>query len=104
MGKDDILDTVRLFQKALEGKGVVVSKMILFGSWARGQAHQYSDIDVVVISDSFEGKDYWDRLNIIADAVYAVKAPIQASALTVGEWNNGKAGVCQLAKDGQEVG
>ncbi|MCU0663512.1 MAG: nucleotidyltransferase domain-containing protein [Myxococcota bacterium] len=39
---------------ALEALGVPVSRVVLFGSWARGQANEWSDIDVVVISPIFD--------------------------------------------------
>jgi len=35
--------------------------VILFGSRARGQAHQWSDLDVVVVSPRFSGVRFTDR-------------------------------------------
>jgi predicted nucleotidyltransferase len=39
---------------ALAGLGVPVSRVILFGSWARGEAGDWSDIDLIVVSPVFD--------------------------------------------------
>jgi len=59
------------FAKALKAENITVEKMILFGSYATGHARPDSDIDRVVVSDDFEGKDYWQRIDILSSAVYA---------------------------------
>lgn len=41
------------YKKELESKNFPVEKMILFGSYAKGQAKEYSDIDVCIISGEF---------------------------------------------------
>ena len=103
MGKDDVLKILGRFRAALESKAVRVNKMVLFGSWSRGGATASSDIDVVVISTDFEGKDHWSRSRLLGSAVYKVFAPIQAVALTPDEWDNGKSTVCQFAEHGELV-
>ena len=45
-----IINSVR---NALEIGGIHIDKIILFGSYARGNANEYSDIDIAVISDDF---------------------------------------------------
>jgi predicted nucleotidyltransferase len=53
------------FARRLEG-GVSVEAVILYGSYANGRPHEYSDIDVAVISPDFEGVPMWRRQEIIA--------------------------------------
>ena len=101
MGKKDVLDIIQQFQMALQEQGIKVSKIILYGSWARGNAHDDSDIDLVVISQQFEGKEYWDRIQIISEAIYKVFAPIEAVAMTPREWESGDRMICAYAKDGE---
>ncbi len=38
-----------------------IEEMILFGSRARGRAHKDSDIDLIIVSDSFKGKGILER-------------------------------------------
>jgi uncharacterized protein len=58
--RDTATELVKQFIKeALENK-VVLQKVILFGSYARNQAHAYSDIDVALVADSFIGFPFED--------------------------------------------
>jgi len=38
-----------------------VKSLYLFGSYAKGNADENSDIDIAIISDKFEGRRFWDR-------------------------------------------
>jgi hypothetical protein len=37
-------------------------KLIIFGSFARGNFNEHSDIDVLIVSKKFRGKRFYDRL------------------------------------------
>ena len=51
---------IKKIVKALAGElarnKIIVDKIILYGSYAKGNPHDHSDVDLVVISPSFEGK------------------------------------------------
>lgn len=100
MGQDTVLATVKRFKNALESINIRVDQLILFGSHAEGTAREDSDIDLVVISSSFSNKSYWERINILTDAIYQVFAPIEASAFTPDEWKSGKSLISDYAKNG----
>jgi len=86
MDQSAAIKTVKLFKKALESANIRVERLILFGSHASNTAREDSDIDVVVISPSFTDKGYWERIDILSEAIYRVFAPIEASAFTPEEW------------------
>jgi predicted nucleotidyltransferase len=47
-----IASTLRRFRGALEGRyGERLREVVLFGSWARGEADEESDVDVLVVVD-----------------------------------------------------
>jgi predicted nucleotidyltransferase len=48
-----LMQYIKDYIKACNQLGVTFSKVILFGSYARNQAHQWSDIDLALISDNF---------------------------------------------------
>lgn len=100
MGQDTVLATVKRFKYALESINIRVDQLILFGSHAEGTAREDSDIDLVVISSSFSDKSYWERINILTDAIYQVFAPIEASAFTPDEWKSEKSLISDYAKNG----
>ncbi len=103
MDKKAVIDTVAEFRKSIERKGVKISRIVLFGSYATGANRRGSDIDLVVISEDFAGKTYWERIDIISDAVYEVFQPIEATALTDEEWRSGDYFVCEYARNGEII-
>ncbi len=103
MGKKDVLEILHRFHAALESGSVHVDRMVLFGSWSRGEGRPSSDIDVLVVSSDFVGKDHWARCRLLGSAVYKVFAPIQAVALTPDEWVSRNSTICQFAEDGELI-
>jgi predicted nucleotidyltransferase len=100
MDQDSALKTVRQFKKALESIDIQVEQLILYGSHAAGTAREDSDVDVVVISPSFSNKSYWQRIDILTEAIYRVFAPIEASAFTPEEWKAEKSLIVDYARNG----
>lgn len=100
MNQKAALRTVKRFRHALESTEFRIDRLILFGSHANGTAREDSDIDVVVISPSFANKDYWERIDILSEAIYRILAPIEASAFTPEEWHEDKSLLVDYAKNG----
>ena len=100
MDQGAVLSTIREFRRELEAVGIQVERLILFGSHADGTAREDSDIDLIVISPSFSDKSYWERIEILSDAIYKVFSPIEASAFTPEEWESDKSLLCDYAKNG----
>lgn len=103
MDKRTALDVISKFRKALEAKGINISRLILFGSYAAGTNKEGSDIDVVVISEDFAGKGYWERIDILSDSIYEVFEPIEAIAMTPDEWEKGESPISEYSKLGEVV-
>jgi predicted nucleotidyltransferase len=103
LDKKSVLAIIRRFRRALEKQGIKAPRIILFGSWATGKAHAGSDIDLAVISQSFEGKTYWERIDALTAAVYEVFEPIEAIALTPTEWESGDSLIADFAHAGEAV-
>jgi predicted nucleotidyltransferase len=62
---------------ALRALGVPVSRVVLFGSWARGEASEWSDIDVVVVSPVFDGPEPRRAVALLWEALAAVGGYIE---------------------------
>ena len=59
MGKEKnrkIIEGIRKFKKKIK-----VEKIILFGSYARGNPTEHSDIDLLLVGKRFRGKDFHER-------------------------------------------
>jgi predicted nucleotidyltransferase len=100
MDQNAAIKTLKRFKNVLESANIRVERLILFGSHAAGTAHEGSDIDVVVISPSFVDKSYWERIDILSEAIYRIFAPIEASAFTPEEWASNKSLIVDYAKNG----
>jgi uncharacterized protein len=49
------------FISEVEGKGISIRHAILFGSFAKNKQHEWSDIDLALVSDDFNGVRFWDN-------------------------------------------
>jgi uncharacterized protein len=52
---------INTYIAALQKNHVPVNQMVLFGSYAQGNYKEWSDIDIALVSDIFEGKRFEDR-------------------------------------------
>ena len=49
------IDTVRDYVREIGNSGVTLKSAILYGAFAKGTQHEWSDIDVALVADEFEG-------------------------------------------------
>ena len=54
MVEEAIIEVIRNYLKAVREKGINAHRAVLFGSLARGEAHEWSDIDLVVIAPELD--------------------------------------------------
>ena len=73
---------VTAYVNALQGQGLRISKVILYGSRARGTAGAGSDIDLLVVSPDSAGMPPWRQWEALGKATAAVRQHIEALACT----------------------
>ena len=78
--------------RCLEKHDIEVDAMYLFGSHARGEQKQGSDIDVLVVSRSFAGKSFWTRCSLLGEMLGDLPLPIQVYPVTFDEFNHPEPG------------
>jgi len=92
---------IKRFKEQLVSLKIRPSCLILFGSFASGESQQDSDIDLVVISEDFHGKNLRERLEILGVAAARILEPIEAFGVTEEEWGQGEwLFLKEAAKDG----
>jgi predicted nucleotidyltransferase len=101
MDKGTVAGIVYRFSQALEARGIKPQRVILYGSHAAGTPREGSDIDLVVISNDFNGKNFWERIDILSDILYEIFAPIEAVAMTPEEWEKGDSFIVHSARNGE---
>ena len=86
----DIKIIIEKFKKELKKAGINPQRTILYGSYARGEQKEYSDIDVIVISDDFKDLNLRERLEILGMAAGRILEPIEAFGYTEDEVKQSK--------------
>ena len=66
--RSPVTTAVACYVEALQKRGLEVERVSLFGSHRRGTAHAWSDIDLIVVSPDFAGKQTWERAEITGSA------------------------------------
>jgi len=64
------------FAQLLEQQGIKISKIILFGSYAKGKANADSDIDVAVVSTQF-GEDTVEEMMMMRKIALKIDSHIE---------------------------
>jgi len=64
------------YRQALVHAGIPVQKMILFGSYAKGKAKPWSDLDVCVVSPIF-GKKPFNEMSRLAELTIPIDTMIE---------------------------
>ena len=103
MDKATVLEILGKYRVALEAYGIRSDRVILYGSFSHGNAREGSDIDVVIVSKDFEQKDFWQRVDVLAEAICDVRQPIEAIGMTPDEWSSGDSLIVEFAKQGELV-
>lgn len=60
-----IVNTVQKYLRAVSEQGIPVTAGVVFGSQVTGKTHEWSDIDVVVISSRFDKKRKRDDIDLL---------------------------------------
>lgn len=104
MVKKTIVNKVKKFRELLEKEGIPVSKILLYGSYARGTAHKDSDIDVCVISKAF-GKDRLQERFFLFHKAPQIDARIEPVPFSLEDYRRNKISplLHQIRKEGVEI-
>lgn len=60
----DIKDKIMNYINLLKENGFPIKEAFLFGSYAHGKQDEWSDIDLAIVSDKFEGNRFLDKEKI----------------------------------------
>ncbi len=58
---DEIVEKLKEFLDVVSGNGFHIERAIMFGSYAKGNAGKWSDIDIALVSKDFTGVRFYDR-------------------------------------------
>ncbi|MEW6327242.1 MAG: nucleotidyltransferase domain-containing protein [Thermodesulfobacteriota bacterium] len=106
MAKSRVTKVINFLESSLREK-LHISKIILFGSQARGKTTGESDIDILIVSEDFRNKDIFERVGLIKEAeIMTIKKfmiPLDIITMTPEEFESGTSLISDYAKNGEVV-
>ena len=78
----DVKKIIERYRQELKNFNINSQKIILYGSYAKGNPREDSDIDLIVISDDFKDMNLRERLEILGIAAGRVFDTIEALGYT----------------------
>ncbi len=89
MVESAVVSAVRQYLSVLPTVGIHASRTVLFGSFARGEADQYSDIDLVVIAPEFDAERDFDTIKNLWETTLLADNRIEPVPCGEQEWESG---------------
>lgn len=107
MVKAKVREVAKLLKKSFENEGVIVEKIVIFGSQVKGTQREDSDIDIIVVADDFKGKNIFQRAKITGSAhrevVKQLMLPLDIISMSPEEWRKGTSLITNYAKEGKVI-
>ncbi len=102
MAKREIIKIKKVLIELLKEIGIYVEKIIIFGFYAKGMEKEDSDIDIIIVSKDFRGKDIFEIVNLTKDVhwklVENVMKPFDIVYYSDEEWEKGNSLIINSAK------
>lgn len=80
--KPRVKKIIEEYKQALQKLGINVEGVILYGSFAKGNQREDSDIDLVIVSNNFQKMNLRERLEILGIAAVKIMKPVEAKGYT----------------------
>jgi predicted nucleotidyltransferase len=107
MAKNKVIEAIKFLKQCLTESDLKISRIVLFGSQPKGTSTKESDIDIVIVSEDFEGKNIFERASLTKNAeIRTIKKymiPLDIITLSPKEWKNEKSLIVHYAKEGRVV-
>jgi predicted nucleotidyltransferase len=81
-----VMERVRRYIAAATALGVPITRVVLYGSAARGTADEWSDIDLIVVSPIFDLPDARSKVDLLWRATTATEGYVEPLACGEIRW------------------
>jgi predicted nucleotidyltransferase len=93
MASHDAVNAVRRYLRALQDHGLDVVFCVLYGSWARGESDEESDIDVIVVASAFDGAKDRKLVDLLWRVAARVDSRIEPLSCGLQRWEADRSSV-----------
>jgi predicted nucleotidyltransferase len=83
---ESVVKSVKQYLRAVNDSGIPVRYGVVFGSQTRGTAHEWSDIDLVVVSPLFDGKRKRQDIDLLWRMTVTTDSRIEPIAVGERQW------------------
>lgn len=84
-------------------KKIPVEKAILFGSYAKGNPHQFSDVDIAIFSDYFKGMSRVDSIYFLLLNAVDYDLDLEPQGFTMDDYHHPLGIVSEIISTGVEL-
>ena len=104
MLEQSILTSVQRYLEAVKAHGVAVELAVVFGSQAAGRAHEWSDIDLLVVSPQFDGMRDRSQINLLWRLVARIDSRIEPIPCGSRQWReDDSSAIIEIARREGEI-
>lgn len=107
MSEKLIIKVRDILQNLCQQRGINISKIILYGSYAKKIQREDSDIDIIVISKNFRNKSIFEKVEITAgidrELVRRTQKPFDILYYSDIEWVNSNSLIIDEAKKNSKI-
>lgn len=104
MVESSVITTVMEFAGAVRAQGINVERVVIFGSQVNGNAHQWSDIDVLVVSPTFDDMKDRSAINILWRVAARVDSRIEPIPCGSRQWKeDDSSAIIEIARRSGEI-
>jgi len=98
-----VIDIVRNYTHEIQNAGVKLKKVILYGSFAKGTQHEWSDIDVALVADEFIGFSFIDKDKFPSIGIKKPYSRIETKTYNTNYFNESDPFIEEIKKTGIEI-
>lgn len=99
---DEAVGVLENFLRNVSDIDIKIERAILFGSYARGNAGKWSDIDIAIVSSDFSGIPFYDR-EMLIPVLLKVDTRIELHPFRPEDFNENNEFVREIIKNGLEL-
>ncbi|MDI6735280.1 MAG: nucleotidyltransferase domain-containing protein [bacterium] len=99
---DEAIEVLKKFLKMVESADIGIERVILFGSYAKGYAGKWSDIDVALVSSNFSGIPFYDS-KMLNPFLLKIDSRIELHPFRPEDFTEGNDFVREIIKTGMEI-
>jgi predicted nucleotidyltransferase len=104
MLEQSVLTSVRNYFVALTSRGIMVERVVVFGSQSKGEAHEWSDIDILVISPQFDNMKDRNAVNLLWRVAARIDSRIEPIPCGSRQWrDDDSSAIIEIARREGEI-